>query len=86
LHVLDLSPAQKRELKTETGVVVDSVQGRAASAGVEQGDLILQIDNVEIRSASQFNGIVAKLDPKKPVAVLVRREDVTQYLVIKPRE
>ncbi|MGZ5202486.1 MAG: DegQ family serine endoprotease [Telluria sp.] len=86
LHVSDLSAAQKRELKTEAGVVVDSVQGRAATAGIEQGDLILQIDNVEIRSASQFNGIVAKLDPKKPVAVLVRREDVTQYIVIKPRE
>jgi serine protease Do len=86
LHVIDLTAAQKRELKSDAGVVVDSVQGRAATAGIEQGDLILQIDNVEIRSASQFNGIVAKLDPKKPVAVLVRREDVTQYVVIKPRE
>jgi serine protease Do len=86
LHVIDLTAAQKRELKSDVGVVVDSVQGRAATAGIEQGDLILQIDNVEIRSASQFNGIVAKLDPKKPVAVLVRREDVTQYVVIKPRE
>jgi serine protease Do len=85
LHVTDLTAAQKRELKTEVGVVVDSAQGRAASAGVEQGDLILQIDNVEIRSAQQFNGIVAKLDPKKPVALLVQREDVTHYVVIKPR-
>jgi serine protease Do len=29
---------------------------------------------------------VAKLDPKKPVALLVRRENVTRYVVIKPRQ
>jgi serine protease Do len=89
LHVSDLTPAQKRELKTEVGVVVESADGRAATAGILPGDLILQMDNIEIKSASQFNTLVGKLDPKKTVAVLVRRtvgdQDVTQYLVIKPR-
>ncbi|MCS0607615.1 DegQ family serine endoprotease [Massilia solisilvae] len=86
LHVTDLSPAQRRELKSDTGVLVEAAEGRAATAGILPGDVILQLDNVEIKSASQFNGIVAKLDPKKAVAVLVRREDVTQYLVIKSRQ
>ena len=67
-------------------MLVESAQGRAASAGVQQGDVILQVDNTEVHSAAQFNGIVAKLDAKKAVAVLVRRDTVTQYLVIKPRE
>ncbi len=86
LHVSDLSAAQKRELKTDNGVLVESVQGRAAAAGVQQGDVILQVDNTEVHGAAQFNGLVAKLDAKKAVAVLVRRDTVTQYLVIKPRE
>jgi serine protease Do len=85
LHVSDLSPAQKRELKTETGVLVDAAEGRAATAGIQQGDIILQINNVEVTGAAQFNTLVSKLDPKKTVAILVRREDVSQYLVIKPR-
>jgi serine protease Do len=83
--VSDLSPAQKRELKTETGVLVDAAEGRAATAGIQQGDIILQINNVEVTGAAQFNTLVSKLDPKKTVAILVRREDVSQYLVIKPR-
>jgi serine protease Do len=86
LQVSDLSPAQKRELKIDTGVLVDFVDGRAATAGILAGDLILQINNAEVASAAQFNGLVGKLDAKKPVALLVRRENVTRYVVIKPRQ
>jgi serine protease Do len=85
LHVSDLSAAQKRELKTDAGVLVEFAEGRAASAGIRQGDVILQMNNVEITSANQFNGLVAKLDAKKPVALLVRRDNASRYLVIRPR-
>jgi serine protease Do len=85
LHVSDLTAAQRRELKVEGGVLVDAVQGQSATAGLLAGDVILQMNNVEIKDAAQFNGLVAKLDPKKTVALLVRRGDVTQYVVIKPR-
>jgi serine protease Do len=84
LAVSNLSPEQRRSLKLDGAVVVDAAEGRAATAGVRPGDLILQMNNVEIKDAAQFNGLAAKLDPKKSVAVLVRRENVTQYLVIKP--
>ena len=86
LHVSDLSPAQKRELKTEAGVLVEVAEGRAATAGIRQGDIILQMNNVELTSAAQFNGLVAKLDVKKPVALLVRRDNASRYLVIRPRQ
>ncbi|MCS0628266.1 DegQ family serine endoprotease [Telluria mixta] len=85
LHVSDLTAAQKRELKTEAGVLVEFAEGRAASAGIRQGDVILQMNNVEITGAAQFNGLVAKVDAKKPVALLVRRDNVSRYLVIRPR-
>nr|WP_314547538.1 DegQ family serine endoprotease [uncultured Massilia sp.] len=85
LQVSDLSAAQKRELKVEGGVLVDVVGGRAATAGIRSGDLILQINNVEVTSTAQFNGLVGKLDPKKSVALLVRRGPASQYIVIKPR-
>jgi serine protease Do len=84
LHVSNLSPEQRRSLRIEGGVVVDASTGRAATAGVRTGDVILQMNNVEIKDAAQFNTLAGKLDPKKSVAVLVRRESVTQYLVIKP--
>lgn len=84
LHVSDLSPAQRRELRVELGVLVEAAQGRAATAGLLPGDVILLVDNVEIKDAAQFNALVAKLDPARNVAVLVQREGVSQYLVIKP--
>jgi serine protease Do len=85
LHVSDLTAAQKRELKIDSGVLVELAEGRAASAGIQQGDLILQMNNAEVTSAAQFNTLVGKLDPKRPVAVLVRRDNASQFLVIKSR-
>ncbi|MDN4052068.1 DegQ family serine endoprotease [Massilia sp. YIM B02763] len=85
LQVSDLSAVQKRELKVEGGVLVEVVGGRAATAGIRSGDLILQINNAPVTSAAQFNGLVGKLDPKKSVALLVRRGPASQYIVIKPR-
>ncbi len=86
LQVANLSPAQAAELRIEGGVMVEEAQGRAAGAGILPGDLILQLNNVPVTSAAQFNTLVSKLDPTKPVALLVRREDVSQYVVITPRE
>ncbi len=86
LQVSDIPAADKRELKVDAGVLVDFADGRAAGAGIQAGDLILQIDNTVVNSAAQFNGLVGKHDPKKPVALLVRRENVTRYVVIKPRQ
>ncbi len=86
LQVSDLTPAQKREARIESGVLVDFADGRAAAAGIQSGDLILQLNNAEVNNAAQFNGLVTKLDAKKPVALLVRREGVTRYVVIKPRQ
>ena len=86
LVVSDLTEAQRAALRGETGVRVDASTGAAAAAGLRAGDLILQVNNVDVKDARQFNAIVAKLDPKKTVAVLVRRDNTTRYEVIKPRQ
>ena len=85
LHVSDLPEAQRKALQVDGGVVVDGSEGAAARSGLRPGDIILQINNQDVRNASQFNALVSKLDPKRSVAVLVRRDDATQFLVIKPR-
>ncbi|MBQ5938908.1 MULTISPECIES: Do family serine endopeptidase [unclassified Massilia] len=86
LNVSGLSAQQHRELGIEGGVLVENAQGNAATAGIRPGDLILQVNNAPVTDEAQFNGLIGKLDPKKPVALLVRRENVTQYVVIKPRQ
>lgn len=86
LVVSDLSDTQRKALRLEGGVLVDSSDAAAARAGLRAGDVILQVNNVEVKDAKQFNAMVAKLDPKKSVALLVRRENTTRYEVIKPRQ
>jgi serine protease Do len=86
LVVSDITPAQRAELGAEAGVLVENADGAAATAGIRAGDVISQVGNTPVTSAGQFNALVGKLDPKKPVALLVRRENVTQYVVVKPRQ
>jgi serine protease Do len=84
LKVIDLNAEQKKELGVDGGVLVDSVEGVAASAQLEEGDVLLQLNNTEIKSAKQFNDMVAKLDPKKASVVLVRRDDATRFISLRP--
>jgi len=65
-------------------VRVDAAEGAAARAGLQEGDIILAIANVQVTSTKQFAATVAKLDKTKSIAVLVRRGDAANYLVIRP--
>nr|WP_232429789.1 MULTISPECIES: DegQ family serine endoprotease [unclassified Janthinobacterium] len=84
LTVSDLTPVKKKELSLEVGVLVEAADGVAARAGVQPGDVIQQVNNIEVRDAKQFNAVVAKLDPNKSSVVLVRRGDVSQFVSLRP--
>ncbi|MEO6352876.1 MAG: DegQ family serine endoprotease [Burkholderiaceae bacterium] len=84
LVVNDLTAVQKNELKISNGVMVESVEGSAARAGLRAGDIILQFNNADVKSTKEFNALVAKTDQKKMVVLLVRRGDSSQFVPIKP--
>ena len=84
LGVVDMTDAQRRELKIKNGVRVESVDGAAAKAGVREGDVLLSLDNNEVTSAKQFEALVAKLDKSRAATVLVRRGDTVNFLIIRP--
>jgi serine protease Do len=83
LVVIDLPAEKQKELGVKGGVQVEGVDGLAAAAGIRQGDVITQLNSAEVQNARQFNEAVAKLDPKKDVAVLVRRGDASRFIVIR---
>ena len=84
LAVVDLTDAQRKELKIKSGVRVEAVDGAAARAGMRDGDVLLSLDNAEVTSVKQFDAMVSKLDKSRPVTVLVRRADTVNFLIIRP--
>ena len=84
LVVADLPETQKRELKVDGGVVVEAAEGAAARAGFRAGDVILRLNNIDIKDTRQFNGLVTKLEAKKLAVLLVRRGDSTQFVPVRP--
>jgi serine protease Do len=84
LAVSELDSTKRQELGVKGGVLVDEAEGVAARAGLQRGDVILAVNNAEVQSPSDFNQAVAKLDPKKNAALLVRRGENTVYVTLKP--
>jgi serine protease Do len=83
LVVADLNDAQKKELGLKGAVRVESATDAAARAGLREGDLILQVGNVEVTSVKEFEAVIAKFDKSKALSVLFRRGEWTQYAILK---
>ncbi|CAN7212756.1 Do family serine endopeptidase [Acidovorax sp. LjRoot118] len=84
LSVLELTDAQKKELKLKGGVAVASATDAAARAGLREGDVILSVANTEIAGLKDFESVVSKADKSKPLSLLYRRGEWAQYAVIRP--
>jgi len=83
LTVSELSEAQKKELKLERGVYVQAASDAAAGAGLREGDVVLAVGNTEVGSVAQLESALAKADRNKPVALLISRGDLAQYVLIR---
>ena len=61
-----------------------AVDGAALAAGIQPGDVILRVNNTDVPNAKAFNDAMAKLEARKPVALLVRDENGTRFAIIRP--
>jgi serine protease Do len=75
LIVEEVDADDKKAMSITDGVIISDATGAAARAGLRAGDAILVINNTEITSVKQFNELVTKLDEKRPVALLVKRDE-----------
>jgi len=83
IAVTEVTAEQKKALKVASGVVVEAVDGAALAAGLQPGEVILRVNNVDVPNVKAFNETVAKLDTKKPVALLVRDENGTRFVTFR---
>ena len=91
-QVADVTPQLAEQLKTDdlSGVAVRSLQpdGSAERAGLQAGDVIVEINNQSINSHSDFEELISYYSPGEELRVTYRREqrERTTALTLTNRE
>lgn len=85
IAVSELTSDQRQMLQIPRhGVLVQDVgQGAAREAGIQRGDVILQIQNTVVRDLKDFDKIVKKLPTGVSIAVLIQRQGNPVFLALK---
>jgi serine protease Do len=87
LSVQDLTPdlADQLGYQNDEGVVVtDVAEGSPAEqAGLQQNDLIKEVNKVKVRTVQEFKTAVARLEGGTSAAMLVRRGEMTFFVAIR---
>lgn len=73
--ISNLTKEQKEVYKNKEGALISSVQAGMPGdkAGLKRGDLIIQIENQKIKSASDLTNFVGSLEPNKRIEVKYER-------------
>ena len=88
IHVSDLTPDMARQLDLPNnvrGVVVTNVEPDSGAAELQKGDVIEEINQQPVTSVSDYNKIVAALDPAQAQVLSVCRHRMRSFLVLRPR-
>jgi serine protease Do len=80
LALRPLNQAERRESGLAGGLVVEDVQGHAADAGIQPGDVVLSVNGTPVDSVEQLRKIVQQHD--KQIALLVQRGDSRVFVPI----
>jgi serine protease Do len=90
LTVREITPELARNfgLSETSGVVIVQVQANspAQEAGLAPGDLILELDQVEVKDLEQFNKMTEGYKAGDTVLFLIKRRGSTLYLTLKVAE
>jgi serine protease Do len=81
--------AERLGYEGETGVLVTRVAPHSAAdrAGLQENDLIVEIDKKEIESVDEYEEVLEDINPGETLLLLVRRSDASFFLPLKlPRE
>jgi len=88
IYVCELTPDLARELDLPSnvrGVIVTNVEPDSGAAELQKGDVIEEINQQPVASVSDYNKIVASLDPGQPQVLSVCRHRMRSFLVLRPR-
>lgn len=84
LTVEAVSPEELKRMGLESAVRVVQAAEPAAGVGLQNGDLVLRINDKDVGTLEQYAKLVAGLDKSKAAAVLVLRSGQSQWVLITP--
>jgi serine protease Do len=84
LALSELTSEQKKQLDVSGGLLVEDVQpGIASRAGIHQGDVILGLNNKDIKSIQHFNKLLKSIEKGRNIALLIRRGEMTTFVTMR---
>lgn len=82
LAVRTLTPEEQRRTGTQGTLLIESVEGPSAQAGVRPGDVILGVNGKAVKSLDELRK-AAKQRKGKIVALLIQRQDAQIFLPVR---
>ncbi len=84
LKVAPVPANTKERERISGGVLVTQASGPAAASGLAEGDIILTVNDTDVKDPAQFAKLVASLDKSRAAALLVQRGGQSQWVVVTP--
>jgi serine protease Do len=82
LTVTELTAEQRKEIGS-AGLLVEDAQGAGAKAGIRRGDVLLAINNQDVKTVDQLNQVLGQFEKSRSVALLIRRGDSSLYVPLR---
>ncbi len=79
----ELTGGQRKELGTNGGLLVEDAQGAAAKAGIRRGDVLMAINNQDVKSVEQLNQLLGQFEKARSIALLIKRGDGALYVPLR---
>ena len=83
LSLGELSPAQRRQLRIDGGLMVREAVGLARSEGIRAGDLIVALNDTRLERVDDFRSGLSRLPAGRTVALLVMRDRRLAYVPVR---
>ncbi|PKO88495.1 MAG: protease Do [Betaproteobacteria bacterium HGW-Betaproteobacteria-12] len=87
LVVSELTAEQKRELKMNSGLLIEDVRSASARADLRPGDIVIAVISrgatTEVKTVDQFNKLLARFEKGSNVTLLIRRGEMQTFVTIR---
>ena len=84
LGVVDVPSDMQRKLRIKAGRRCAWPRARPRRPVLQEGDIVLAVNDTDVTDAAQFNKLVSRLDRKRAAGLLVRAASQTQWVAVQP--